>query len=53
MHVADFSKEKLVYDENSRSYSGSVNIHIGDVIRLKLEKIINCMLELKFWLIKN
>jgi ribonuclease R len=53
MHVADFSKEKLVYDENSRSYSGSVNIHIGDVIRLKLEKIINCMLELKFWLVKN
>ena len=53
MHVADFSKEKLVYDEDSRSYRGAVNIHIGDIIKLKLEKIINCMLELKFWLIKN
>ena len=47
MHVADFSKERLVYDENSKSYSGKININMGDIIKLKLEKIINSTLELK------
>lgn len=53
MHVADFSKDKLTYDENTRSYKGSININIGNIIELRLEKIISCMLELKFWLIKK
>jgi ribonuclease R len=47
MHVADFSKEKLVYNEEEKSYSGEVNIKIGDIIKLRLDKIINSTLELK------
>ena len=53
MHVSEFSNDKLIYDENTRSYKGSVNINIGNMINLRLEKIINCMLDLKFWLIKK
>ena len=51
MHVSEFSKEKLEYDENTRSYRGKVNISIGNVIKLRLDKIINSMLELKFRLL--
>jgi ribonuclease R len=48
MHVADFSKERLVYNEENKSYSGEININMGDIVKLKLDKIINSTLELKF-----
>lgn len=47
MHVADFSKEKLEFNEETKSYTGVINIKIGDKIKLKLEKIKNSTLELK------
>ncbi len=36
-----------VYNEEEKSYSGEVNIKIGDIIKLRLDKIINSTLELK------
>ena len=53
MHVADFSKEKLTFNEEDKSFTGNMNIKIGDLIKLRLEKIINSTLELKLKKINN
>jgi len=53
MHVADFSKEKLTFNEEDKTFNGNINIKIGDLIKLRLEKIINSTLELKLKKINN
>ena len=48
MHVSDFSSEKLNYDNENNEFTGSINLKVNQWYKLKLNKIILSMLELRF-----
>ena len=50
MHVSDFSSDKLNYENNE--FTGSINLKVNQWYKLKLNKIILSMLELRFTIAK-
>ena len=48
MHVSDFSKERLEFNSETNEFTGVVNIKINQKMKLKLIKVINSMLDLRF-----
>ena len=48
MHVSDFSSDKLNYDKENNEFTGSINLKVNQWYKLKLNKIILSMLELRF-----
>ena len=53
LHISEFSEEKLKYNQEESIFVGdTMTVKINDYVKLKLNKIINSMLDLRFTIVK-